>query len=148
MSRAMFTAVSGLRNHQLWLDVIGNNIANANTTGFKASDVIFEDILGQTLSAGSASASAGGTNPMQIGLGMKVSSISGNFEQGSIQPTNRNSDMAIQGDGFFVLTDGTDRVYTRAGAFNTDANGNLVDATGLKVVGAAGPIQISTTPGC
>ena len=77
MSRAMFTAVSGLRNHQLWLDVIGNNIANANTTGFKASDVIFEDILGQTLSAGSASASAGGTNPMQIGLGMKVSSISG-----------------------------------------------------------------------
>src|SRR5437016_10032804 len=143
MSRAMFTAVSGLRNHQLWLDVIGNNIANANTTGFKASDVIFEDILGQTLSAGSASASAGGTNPMQIGLGMKVSSISGNFEQGSIQPTNRNSDMAIQGDGFFVLTDGTDRVYTRAGAFNTDANGNLVDATGLKVVGAAGPIQIN-----
>jgi flagellar hook protein FlgE len=145
MSRAMFTAVSGLRNHQTWLDVIGNNIANANTTGFKASSLIFEDILGQTITAGIASTTSnGGTNPMQIGLGMRVSSVTGNFQQGSIQPTNRNSDMAVQGDGFFALTDGTDRVYTRAGAFSVDANGNLVDSgTGLKVLGAGGPIQIN-----
>ena len=145
MSRALFTAVSGLRNHQVWLDVIGNNIANANTPGFKASSVIFDDILGQTVSAGIApQGNTGGVNPIQIGLGMKVSSITPNFVQGSIQMTNRNTDLAIQGDGFFVLGNGADRVYTRAGAFSLDANGNLVDSgTGFHVLGANGNIQIS-----
>jgi flagellar hook protein FlgE len=145
MSRALFTAVSGLRNHQVWLDVIGNNIANANTTGFKQSSVIFDDILGQTLTTGIApTATKGGTNPIQIGLGMKVSSVSPNFLQGSIQTTNRNTDLAIQGDGFFVLANGADRVYSRAGAFNLDATGSLVDsATGYRVLGAAGAIQIN-----
>lgn len=144
MSRAMFTAVSGLANHQVWLDVIGNNIANANTTGFKASSVVFDDLLSQTMSDGTAPTNtAGGTNPMQIGLGMKVSSINGNFEQGSIQTTNRSTDVAIHGDGFFVLTDGTDRVFSRAGAFTLDANGSMVDSgSGLKVLGANGPITI------
>ncbi len=144
MSRALFTAVSGLRNHQEWLDVIGNNIANANTTGFKASSVVFDDILGQTLTTGIApTATTGGTNPMQIGLGMKVSSITPNFTQGSIQTTNVNTDMAIQGDGFFVLQNGSDEVFTRAGAFTLDANGDLVDgATGYRVMGSAGPIKI------
>src|ERR1041384_2619331 len=103
MSRALFTAVSGLRNHQVWLDVIGNNIANANTVGYKASTVVFDDILGQTISSGVApTASKGGVNPVQVGLGMTIGSIGQNFLQGSIQTTNRNTDMAIQGDGFFV----------------------------------------------
>lgn len=147
MSRALFTAVSGLRNHQVWLDTIGNNIANANTTGFKSSTVIFADILGQTITTGVApTATKGGVNPIQIGLGMTFGSISPNFFQGSIQTTNRNTDMAIQGDGFFVLANGVDRVYSRAGAFTLDANGTLVDtASGFKVQGANGNITI--TPG-
>jgi flagellar hook protein FlgE len=145
MSRALFTAVSGLRNHQVWLDVIGNNIANANTVGYKASTVVFDDILGQTISSGVApTANKGGVNPVQVGLGMTIGSISQNFLQGSIQTTNRNTDMAIQGDGFFVLANGSDRTYSRAGSFTLDANGDLVDtATGFKVQGANGDITVS-----
>src|SRR5438034_3611742 len=145
MSRALFTAVSGLRNHQVWLDVIGNNIANANTVGYKASTVVFDDILGQTISSGVAPTTAkGGVNPVQVGLGMTIGSISQNFLQGSIQTTNRNTDMAIQGDGFFVLANGTDRTYSRAGSFSLDANGRLVDTgTGFKVQGANGDITVS-----
>jgi len=145
MSRALFTAVSGLRNHQIWLDVIGNNISNANTVGYKASTVVFDDILGQTISSGVApTTSKGGVNPVQIGLGMTIGSISQNFLQGSIQTTNRNTDMAIQGEGFFVLANGSDRTYSRAGSFTLDANGKIVDtATGFKVQGANGDITIS-----
>jgi flagellar hook protein FlgE len=145
MSRALFTAVSGLRNHQVWLDVIGNNIANANTVGYKSSTVVFDDILGQTISSGVApTASKGGVNPVQVGLGMTIGSIGQNFLQGSIQTTNRNTDMAIQGDGFFVLANGSDRTYSRAGSFSLDANGELVDtATGYKVQGANGDITVS-----
>jgi flagellar hook protein FlgE len=145
MSRALFTAVSGLRNHQVWLDVIGNNIANANTVGYKSSTVVFDDILGQTISSGVAPTTAkGGVNPVQVGLGMTIGSISQNFLQGSIQTTNRNTDMAIQGEGFFVLANGTDRTYSRAGSFTLDANGKLVDtATGFKVQGSNGDITIS-----
>src|SRR6185436_9187737 len=145
MSRALFTAVSGRRNHQVWLDVIGNNIANANTTGYKSSSVVFNDILGQTITTGVApTTTKGGVNPIQVGLGMTFGSISPNFLQGSIQTTNRNTDMAVQGDGFFVLANGSDRTYTRAGAFTLDANGNLVDsATGFKVQGAHGNIQVN-----
>src|ERR1041384_5372103 len=121
MSRALFTAVSGLRNHQVWLDVIGNNIANANTTGYKSSSVVFNDILGQTITTGVApTATKGGVNPIQVGLGMTFGSISPNFLQGSIQTTNRNTDMATQGDGFFVLANGSDRTYSRAGSFSLD----------------------------
>ena len=145
MSRALFTAVSGLRNHQIWLDVIGNNISNANTVGFKSSTVVFDDILGQTISSGVApTAAKGGVNPVQVGLGMTIGSIGQNFLQGSIQTTNRNTDMAVQGDGFFVLVNGSDRTYSRAGSFTLDANGDLVDtATGFKVQGANGDINIS-----
>jgi flagellar hook protein FlgE len=145
MSRALFTAVSGLRNHQIWLDVIGNNIANANTVGYKSSTVVFDDILGQTISSGVApTSSKGGVNPVQVGLGMTIGSVSQNFQQGSIQTTNRATDMAVQGDGFFVLANGTDRTYTRAGSFTLDANGALVDSvTGFKVQGANGDIKIS-----
>jgi flagellar hook protein FlgE len=146
MSRALFTAVSGLRNHQVWLDVIGNNIANANTVGYKSSSVVFNDILGQTVTTGVApTATKGGVNPIQVGLGMTFGSITPNFIQGSIQTTNRTTDMATQGEGFFVLANGADRVYTRAGAFTLDANGTLVDSgTGFKVQGANGNIKINT----
>jgi flagellar hook protein FlgE len=145
MSRSLFSAVSGLTNHQEWLDVIGNNIANANTPGFKASSVVFQDILSQTLSAGSAPATTlGGVNPIQIGLGVTIGSITPSFLQGSIQTTNRNTDMAIQGDGFFVVANGNNQYYTRAGAFTLDANGDLVEqSTGYKVQGAAGGIRIN-----
>ena len=144
MSSSLFSAVSGLRNNQEWLDVIGNNIANSNTPGFKASQVVFQDILSQTLSAGSApSTNLGGINPIQIGLGSTVGSITPSFLQGSIQTTNRSTDMAIQGDGFFVVANGNDRVYTRAGAFTLDANGDLVEgSTGYKVQGATGDIHV------
>lgn len=143
MSRALFTAVSGLKNHQVWLDTIGNNVANANTMGFKTSSVVFDDILGQTLSSGTLpTATKGGTNPLQVGLGMKVASVTQNFLQGSIATTNRATDIAIQGDGFFVVTNGADKVYSRAGAFTLDANGNLVDATGYKVQGSTAPVKV------
>ncbi len=144
MSRALFTAVSGLRNFQVWLDTIGNNIANATTPGFKSSTVNFVDILGQTITAGIApTATQGGVNPIQVGLGMNFGSITPNFQQGSIQTTNHSTDMAIQGDGFFVLANGDDRTYTRAGSFTLDANGDLVDSTtGFYVQGAAGTINV------
>ena len=145
MSRSLFSAVSGLRNHQAWLDVIGNNIANANTPGYKSSSVVFQDILSQTLSSGSApSTNLGGVNPMQVGLGVTMGTISPSFLQGSLQTTNRNTDVAIQGDGFFAVAQGNSRLYTRSGAFTLDANGDLVEgATGYKVQGAAGAIRIS-----
>ncbi len=145
MSRSLFSAVSGLTNHQVWLDVIGNNIANANTPGFKGSSVVFQDILSQTRSAGSApGTNTGGINPIQIGLGVTVGSITPSFIQGSIQTTNRNTDMAIQGDGFFVVANGQNLYYTRAGAFTLDANGDLVEqSTGYKVQGASGDIRIA-----
>ena len=145
MSTSLFSAVSGLTKDQEWLDVIGNNIANANTPGFKASTVVFQDILSQTLSAGSSpNTNTGSVNPMQIGLGVTTGSITPNFQQGSIQVTNRNTDLAIQGDGFFVVSNGTDTMYTRAGAFTLDANGDLVEeATGFKVQGQNGDIRIN-----
>jgi len=144
MSSSLFSAVSGLRNNQEWLDVIGNNIANSNTPGFKSSQVVFQDILSQTLSAGSApSGNLGGINPMQVGLGATVGSITPSFLQGSIQTTNRSTDMAIQGEGFFVVANGNDRLFTRAGAFTLDANGDLVEgSTGYKVQGATGDIRV------
>ena len=145
MSRSLFSAVSGLRNHQAWLDVIGNNIANANTPGYKSSSVVFQDILSQTLSSGSApSTNLGGVNPMQVGLGVTMGTISPSFLQGSLQTTNRNTDVAIQGDGFFAVANGNSNLYTRSGAFTLDANGDLVEgATGYKVQGTAGAIRIS-----
>ena len=144
MSRSLFSGVSGLTSFQKWMDVIGNNIANAATPGFKTSVVVFTDILNQTLSAGAAPSGArGGINPMQMGLGVTVGSITPVFLQGSLQTTNRNTDLAIQGDGFFMVSDGTGLFFTRAGAFNLDANGDLVETvTGFKVQGRDGDIRI------
>ncbi len=138
MMASLFSGVSGLKNHQVRMNVIGNNIANINTIGFKTSRVNFQEALVQTLQgAGRPSSTVGGTNPVQLGLGMQIASIDTMFQQGGLETTGQITDLAIQGTGFFVLGDANDnRYYTRAGAFGFDANSNLVDpATGLFVMG-------------
>ena len=136
MMRSLFSGVSGLKNHQTRMDVIGNNISNVNTTGFKSSRVNFEDSLSQTLTAASqASGTTGGTNPKQIGLGSKISAIDVNFKDGSVQSTGINTDLCLSGNALFVVKQGNQTFYTRNGAFNFDAEGNLVNAEGLYVQG-------------
>ncbi len=125
--RSLFAGVSGLSNHQQRMDVIGNNISNVNTIGFKSSRMTFMDAMSQTISYGrSASGTAGSKNPMQIGVGMKISSIDTNFGQGMLQSTGMTTDLALEGEGFFVVNDGSGNAYTRAGAFQIDANGYLL----------------------
>lgn len=147
MGSSMNSAVSGLRAHQLMLDVTGNNIANVNTPGFKAGRATFSDVLSQTIAGATApSANVGGTDPQQVGLGVRTGAITNLFTQGGILTTNKPTDLAIQGEGFFVLSDGSANYYTRAGAFEVDSAGNLVDSvTGYRVQGAAGDITISPT---
>ncbi|WP_448621089.1 flagellar hook protein FlgE [Geodermatophilus sp. URMC 65] len=136
MLRSMNSAISGLRAHQTKLDVTGNNIANVNTVGYKASQTVFEDTLSQVMRNGSApTAQAGGTNPAQVGLGVKVAGITTNFEQGSAQNTGRSTDFMISGDGFFVTQAGNEQLYTRAGSFNYDTFGNLVTPDGALLQG-------------
>jgi flagellar hook protein FlgE len=127
MLRSLFSGISGLRSHQTMLDVTGNNIANVNTTGFKSSQTQFQDTLSQVLqNAGGAQEGTGGTNPAQVGLGVRVAGITTNFTQGASQITGRSTDMMIQGDGFFVVRKGTETFYTRAGSFDFDATGQMV----------------------
>ena len=137
MLRAMLTAVSGLRNHQTYLDVVGNNIANVNTLGYRTSRVAFQDLLSQTLRPGSGPQGAfGGVNPMQVGLGASLASIDTIQTQGTLQATGKLTDLALQGNGYFVLSDGTTSYYSRDGAFDLDAAGRLVNpAVGLTVMG-------------
>ncbi len=136
MLRSLYSGISGLRSHQTMLDVTGNNIANVNTTGFKASSVQFQDTLSQmTQGAGGPQAQAGGTNPAQVGLGVQVAGISTNFTQGSSQATGKATDMMISGDGFFVTTKGGEQLYTRAGAFELDSMGRLVSPDGAILQG-------------
>jgi flagellar hook protein FlgE len=137
MMRSLFSAISGLRNHMTYMDVIGNNIANVNTIAFKSSRVNFQEVLVQTLrGASSPQDDLGGANPLQIGLGMKIGSIDVLQTQGSLQTTGKLTDFAIQGDGFFVLSDGQKNVYTRDGSFDVAVNGDLVSpVTGWKVQG-------------
>ena len=139
MLRSMFAGVSGLRSHQTMMDVTGNNIANVNTFGFKSQRVTFQDAFYQTArGATGATPAVGGTNPTQIGLGSRVASIDGVFSQGALQLTNRATDIAIQGDGYFITNGPQGVQYTRAGAFSFDSAGNLVGPGGEKVQGAAG----------
>lgn len=134
--RSMFAGVVGLRVHQTRMDVIGNNVANVNTVGFKTSRVTFQDLFSQTLRGGStATAGSGGTNPMQIGLGSGLASIDNIMSPGLPQLTGRSTDMAIEGSGFFVLNQGGQQFYTRAGAFGFDGAGYLVNPNGLRVQG-------------
>lgn len=127
MMRSLFSAMTGMRNHQVRMDVIGNNIANVNTVGFKANRVTFREELTQVLrDASKPSGTVGGRNPMTVGLGVSVGSVDTLFSQGAVETTERATDLAIQGDGFFVLSDGTRRWFTRAGNFVLDAEGRLV----------------------
>ena len=136
MMRSLYSGVSGLKNHQTRMDVIGNNIANVNTTGFKGSRVTFQDILSQTITnASSAQGTSGGTNAKQIGLGVGVASIDTDTSDGSVQSTGYNTDLCISGNGYFLLGDGDNTYYTRNGAFSFDASGNYVNSGGLKVQG-------------
>ncbi|TDT85995.1 flagellar hook protein FlgE [Arthrobacter sp. AG258] len=131
MLRSLYSGISGLRAHQTMLDVTGNNIANVNTTGFKASATQFQDTLSQMTQPAAAGQDGGaGTNPAQIGLGVRVAGISTNFGQGSAQTTGKASDLMISGDGFFVTGKGAQTFYTRAGAFEPDNAGRLVSPDG------------------
>lgn len=137
MIQAMYSGIAGLKAFKSSLDVIGNNIANVNTIAYKAGRVTFKEALSQTISgATSPSEGRGGTNPVQVGMGVTVGSIDPNMSGGSPQSTGRESDLMINGDGYFVLGDGGKKVYTRDGGFACDAQNNLVSSsTGMKVLG-------------
>lgn len=136
MLRSMFAGISGLQNHQVKMDIIGNNIANVNTIGFKKSKVSFQDIMSQTISNASApTETRGGTNPMQAGLGVTIGSIGAIHTAGNLQSTGRMTDIAIEGEGFFILKSGEQEFYSRAGDFTFDRTGYLLNSNGYKVQG-------------
>ncbi|AKL95476.1 flagellar hook protein FlgE [Clostridium aceticum] len=139
MMRSMFSAVSGLRVHQARMDVIGNNIANVNTIGFKGSRMTFQEVMSQTIKgASSARDGRGGTNPQQVGLGIDVAAMDTFHIQGTMERTDYMTDVMISGDGFFIVSDDADflnHYYTRAGSFTLDADGTLLTPDGLKVLG-------------
>ena len=146
MLRSLYSGISGLRSHQTMMDVTGNNISNVNTVGFKTSSTVFQDTLSQLVqAAGAPQGDQGGTNPAQVGLGVRVAGITTNFTQGAAQLTGRSTDLMINGDGFFVVNAGNEQMYTRAGAFNFDGSGKLVTVDGSALQGwsadAAGVIN-------
>ncbi|MGQ0766211.1 MAG: flagellar hook protein FlgE [Gemmatimonadota bacterium] len=135
MMRSLFSGVSGLRNHQVRMDVIGNNISNVNTVAFKAGRVTFKEGFTQLLAGASRPpGDHGGINPIQVGLGMQIGSIDMAFQQGNLETTGLNTDLAIQGDSFFVVAKGSEHSYTRSGNFQLDAGGRLVSPTNGFVV--------------
>jgi len=137
MLRSMNSAISGLKNHQTMMDVISNNIANVNTTGFKSSRVTFQTLLAQTIRGSIPGAiGSGGQDSIQIGLGMAISGVDKLNTQGVLSNTSKLTDMAISGDGYFIMTDGYRKFYSRDGAFDLDSTGALISpATGLRVNG-------------
>jgi len=136
MSIALFNAITGLTNFQRVLDVVGNNIANMQTPGYKRSTISFKELLSQTLrGASSPSGGVGGTNPFQIGLGSNLGGISTQYTQGILETTGRPTDLAITGNGFFIVNSDKGTGYTRNGCFSIDVNGNLVDCNGYKIQG-------------
>lgn len=145
MMRSMYSGITGLQGFQIAMDIVGNNIANVNTVGFKASRVTFQTTLLQTIKASkSPQENLGGTNPIQVGLGTKLASVDKIMSQGSFQNTGKKTDLAIQGDGFFVLSDGVGTYYTRAGNFALDSAGYLVNpATGFKLQGWSAKLTTS-----
>ena len=145
---AIYTGLSGLRVHQTYIDVIGNNLANVSTPGFRGSRATFSDILSFTVRAGTGpNGNFGGQNPLQIGTGAFMASVDTDLNQGTLQDTGRSLDVAIQGRGFFTLTNGIQNFYSRVGAFGIDANRTLVDLrTGMRVVSTSGTnITVPTT---
>lgn len=155
MLRSMYSGISGMKANQTRMDVVGNNVANVGTTAFKKSSVRFSDTLSQTVIYSSKPGNdIGGVNPGQVGLGVNVAAISKNMLQGSLQRTGISSDLAIDGEGFFVIQIGKQaqggggddaEAYTRDGAFNIDEKGMLVTAEGNHVVGVdENPVEIHT----
>ena len=141
MLRSLFSAVSGMQAHQTKLDVIGNNIANVNTYGFKSSRARFQDVYYQTLqSATGGDNNKGGTNASQVGYGAQLAGVDLNMGRSALQSTGRPMDVAITGEGFFQVMDSDGNIfYTRAGNLQLDNNsGNLVDANGYTVLGVTG----------
>ncbi|WP_394187379.1 flagellar basal body rod protein FlgG [Paenisporosarcina quisquiliarum] len=160
MLRSMYSGISGLKNFQTKLDVIGNNISNVNTYGFKKGRTVFKDMISQTTSgASAATATRGGVNPKQVGLGSQVASIDTIHTGGSLQSTGRVLDLAISGDGFFQLADGaggsattdptgyaTGRLFSRAGNFYMDSRGFIVNGDGKYLVGTTPSAADPTIP--
>ncbi|HKX46512.1 MAG TPA: flagellar hook-basal body complex protein [Planctomycetota bacterium] len=136
MSRALISALGGLQTHQGWIDVIGNNLANSNTTAFKASRALFAAMLARTVREGTGpSGTLGGTNPVQVGLGSRLSYVGRDFGQGALRVTGRTFDLAMLGRGFYAVENGNQTLYTRVGSFGLDAEGNMVDLrTGYRVL--------------
>lgn len=141
MTQALQTAATGINAGQQQINVIANNVANINTVAYKSANMTFETLFSRNLSHGSAATKeGGGTNPMQIGMGVKIGGISRNFETGTFVNTGRDTDVMISGNGYFVVQDNDGKLYyTRDGVFSTDSNGNLVTQSGMKVVGATAP---------
>jgi flagellar hook protein FlgE len=137
---SIYTAASALRNHQTYMNVVANNIANMNTIGFKSSSITFQDLLSRTLRNGAEPAeNRGGINPTQFGLGMQLGSINNNMTQGTLQATGRVQDLAITGSGFFVYAGAQQPIYSRDGALGVDTEGGIVNlSTGLRVQGWQG----------
>lgn len=136
LQSALTTALTGLQAAETTIDVVGNNVANSSTVGFKESEAVFATQFLQTISIGGAPTSnSGGTNPRQIGLGVKVAAINPNFSQGTIEISSNPLDVAIQGDGFLIVQSGTGRVYTRNGQLQLNANNEVVTTTGQRVLG-------------
>ncbi|VDG97506.1 Flagellar hook protein flgE [Lysinibacillus sphaericus] len=146
MLRSMYSGISGLKNFQTKLDVIGNNIANVNTYGFKKGRTVFKDLISQTVAGATAPGdSRGGVNPKQVGLGSQIAAIDTIHTGGSTQFTGNTLDLAISGDGFYQVMQGNEIMYTRAGNFYMDNNGDLVDGDGRYVQGELGKITIPST---
>lgn len=145
MLRSMFTSIGSLTLHQSYMDVVANNLANVNTPGFKGSRVTFMDQISQMMSVGAGpSAALGGINPTQIGLGVRMGAVTTGFTQGAMQSTGRVTDVALQGDGFFIYRQGAANLYSRDGALSIDSDGYLVNAaTGMRIQGW----QATTTSG-
>ena len=145
---SLFSSISGLKNHTTWMNVIGDNIANVNTVGYKESRITFKEAISQSMGAASgadAASNLGGINPEQMGLGSSLGSIDTIMTQGAIQTTGNATDVAIDGKGFFIAKDGDQTLYTRAGNFSFDNNGNMVTSSGALVQGwqKAFPTQIN-----
>jgi flagellar hook protein FlgE len=147
MSTSFIAALGALRAHQSWIDVIGNNLANSNTPGFKGSRALFADLFSITRRPGTPpTGGIGGTNPLQQGLGVQLAAVDRLLEQGSANATGRTFDLMLQGRGLFAVTDGAQTLYSRVGAFGLDANGNMVDLrSGFRVLDQTGqPFTIDT----
>ncbi|APZ95090.1 flagellar hook protein FlgE [Fuerstiella marisgermanici] len=149
MANSLLTGISGLRGHQKMLEVIGNNLANVNTTAFKTARTLFADLMYENNRGASSGTTGvvGSVNPLQVGTGSKVASVDRNFSQGNLEETGEQLDAAIDGSGFFIASNGRNQVYTRAGAFSIDENGFLEDASTGYLIQRFGTVGEDTSEG-